>query len=106
MVEHMVRTLFVCEFASALRAGGAEHMQPRARASCTAAVPTPPLAPWMRTFSLGSACAGWNNPRYAVAYGVPIAAPWAKEAFAGYGCTYDVLHSAYSAYVPAIEPAT
>ena len=74
-------------------------MQPQALASCTAASPTPPLAPWMRHVSPAwaraerkSACDGRRlgvrpekaanesieeskNTRCAVAYATPSAAP-------------------------------
>ena len=69
MIEHFVRALFAGELASFVTAGGAEHAQTASTRNCTAAVPTPPLAPCTSTVSPGSASARWNNPRYAVAYG-------------------------------------
>jgi len=46
-----------------------------------------------------------NKARYAVAYGVPMAAPCANETFSGKGCTCAVLHKVNSAYVlPANDP--
>src|SRR5260370_3935682 len=104
MIEHLMRALFPRQLASFVTARGPEHAQ-TASARCTAAVPTPPLAPCTRTVSPGLASARWNNPRYAVAYGVPIAAPCTKEAFAGNPCTCPALHNANSAYVPLNDPA-
>src|SRR5436190_2191335 len=69
------------------------------------ALPTPPLAPCTSTVSSGFAGPRWSNPRCAVAYGVPMAAPWAKETFGGRRCTCAALHNARSAYVPLIVPA-
>src|SRR5213079_155650 len=75
MIEHFVRALFARELESSSLPAVPNTRRPRARASCTAAVPTPPLAPCISTVSPGCASARWNSPRYAVAYGVPMAAP-------------------------------
>src|SRR5437870_1897336 len=58
---------------------------PRARASCTAPMPTPPLAPCTSTVSPASPWPRWNSAWYAVAYGTFIAAPCAYEHLPGVG---------------------
>ena len=60
-------------------------LSPMARPNCAAAVPTPPLAPWMRSVSPALAWEIWESARNAVAYGTNSPAPWAKEIFSGSG---------------------
>src|SRR5439155_20315271 len=71
-----------------------------ALATCTAAVHTAPVAPWIRIDSLGPARPRTNIARYAAAYGTPIAAPCPKLTFAGSRHTCFSPHSAFCAYAP------
>ena len=70
---------------------------PAARAIWTAATPTPPLAPWTRTVSPGTARILWKRARQAVAHGTPTAAPCAYETLPGSGWTRVASHSASAA---------
>src|SRR5437870_3311094 len=75
---------------------------PWATPSCTAAIPTPPEAPWTRRVSPDRAWALWWRPRYAVPYGTLTPAPWENETVAGREWTMDASQTASSAYPPHI----
>ena len=79
MVEDVVRALTQREIASLVGPAVPMTVIPMARAVWTAAIPTPPLAPWTRSVSPGRARAKCVRARQAVAYGTNTPAPWEKR---------------------------
>src|SRR5437016_8249111 len=106
VIERVVGALLEHQAPALGRPRGAEHRHAPRRASCTAPMPTPPLAPCTSTVSPASPWPRWNSAWYAVAYGTFIAAPCAYETRAGNGCTWASPQSDSSAYAPLAVPPT